>query len=68
MAGRITPAIQKSTRGETPFREFANADLTPEQSKQRAVPLLKSKELLPNVQALTPEDRTKFIEKVDQVR
>ena len=29
--------------------------------------LLNSKELLPNVQALTPGDQTRFVDKVDQV-
>ena len=61
------PAIQDPARGETPFREFTNANLTPEQSKQRAAPLLNNKELLQNVRALTPRDQTKFIDKVDQV-
>ena len=60
-------ALQSSTRRETPFREFANSTLTPEQSKQRAAPLLNDGELLRNVLALTPEDQTKFIDKVDQV-
>ena len=60
-------ALQSSTRGETPFREFANTSLTPEQSRRRAVPLLNSKDLLRNVRALTPEDQAKFIDKLDQV-
>ena len=58
---------QSLTRGEAPFREFANTSLTPEQSKQRAAPLLNSNDLLRNVLALTPEDQTKFMDKVDQV-
>lgn len=61
-------APQSSTRGEAPFREFANTSLTPEQSRQRAVHLLNSKDLLRIVRALAPEDQTKFIDKVDQVR
>ena len=60
-------ALQSSTHGETPFREFANSTLTPEQSRRRATPLLNSKELLRNVRALTPEDQTKFMDKIDQV-
>jgi len=61
-------ALQTSTRGEAPFREFANSSLIPEQSRQRAAPLLNSKDLLRNFRALTLEDQTKFIDKVDRVR
>ena len=49
-------------------REFANSALTPEQSRQRAGPLLNSKDLLREFRALIPEDQTKFIDKVDKVR
>ena len=59
---------QISTRGEAPFRQFANSNLTPEQSKQQAAPLLNSKDLLRSVRALIPEDQTKFIDKIDKVR
>jgi len=55
------------TRGETSTREFANSNLTPEQSRQRAGTLLNSKELPQNIRGLTPEDQTKFVDKVDQV-
>ena len=61
-------ALQSSTRGEAPFREFANNTLTPEQSRQRAAPLLNSKDLLQSLRTLMPEDQTKFIDKADQVR
>jgi len=69
MAKKSTPgaAVQSSTRGDALFWEFANANLTPEQLKQRAAPLLNNKELLRNVRALTPGDQTKFIDRVDQV-
>jgi len=62
------PLSQSSTRGDAPFREFANSTLTTEQSRQRVASLLNSKDLLRNFRALTPEDQTKFIEKVDKVR
>ena len=55
------------TRGEAAIQEFANSSLTSEQLKQRATPLLNSKELLRDVQGLTPEDQTRFVDKVDQV-
>ena len=55
------------TRGETSIREFADSNLTPEQSRQRAGTLLNSKELLRNIRGLTPGDQTKFVDKVDQV-
>jgi len=61
-------ALQSSTRGEGPFREYANSTLTTEQSRQQAAPLLNSKDLLRNFRALIPEDQTKFIDKVDKVR
>jgi len=60
-------APHNPTRGETSTREFANSNLTPEQSRQRAGTLLNSKELLRNIRGLTPEDQTKFVDKVDQV-
>ena len=66
--GNAAAALQDSTRGETLFREFARSNLTPEQSKQRAAVLLDSRDLLQNVQGLGPEDQTRFIDKVNQVR
>jgi len=60
-------APRDPTRGETSIREFANSNLTPEQSRQRAGTLLNGKELLRNIQGLTPEDQIKFVDKVDQV-
>jgi len=60
-------ASRNSTRGETAIREFANSNLTPEQLKPRAAVLLNNKELLRNVPGLTPEEQTKFLDRVDQV-
>ena len=60
-------ALQNSTSADTPFREFAYSNLTPEQSKQRAALLLDSRDLLRNIQGLAPEDQTRFIDKIDQV-
>ena len=59
---------QVRTKRETPFLEFLCGNLTPEQSKQRAALLLDNRDLLRNVQGLAPEDQTRFIDKVDQVR
>ena len=56
------------TKGGTPFLEFVYSNLTPEQSRQRAALLLNNRDLLRNVQGLSPEDQTRFIDKVDQVR
>ena len=61
-------ASRNSTRGETAIREFANSNLTPEQSKPRAAILLNNKELLRNVPGLTPEEQARFLDRVDQVR
>ena len=55
------------TRGEVAIQEFANVNLPPELSRQRAAQLLNSKRLLRNVLGLTSEDQTKFVEKVDEV-
>ena len=66
--GNAAASLQNSTNGETPFREFAYSNLTPEQSKQRAAVLLNSRDLLRNVQGFAPEDQARFIDKVDQVR
>ena len=71
MSGRFDPtaALQNSTTGgETPFREFVYNNLTPEKSRRRVAVLLDSRDLLRNVQGLSPEDQTRFIDKVDQVR
>jgi len=61
-------APRGSTRGEVAIQEFANSNLPSEQLRQQAGPLLTSKELLRNVWGLPPEDQTKFVDKVDQVR
>ena len=60
-------APRHPTQGETAIQEFANSSSSLEQLKQRAAPLLTSRELLQDVQRLTPEVRTKFVDKVDQV-
>ena len=65
---KIVVAPRGSTRGEVAIQEFANSNLPSEQLRKRAVPLLTSKELLRIVWGLPPEDRTKFVDKVDQVR
>jgi len=56
-----------SLRRGAPIQEFANVTLSPERTKQRAAALLKNKALLRKVAAVTLEDQTKFIDKVDQV-
>jgi len=61
-------APRGSTRGDVAIQEFVNSDLPPEQLRQRAAPLLTSRELLRNVWGLPPEDQKKFVDKVDQVR
>ncbi|KAF9646894.1 kinase-like protein [Thelephora ganbajun] len=55
-----------STRGEASIQEFANSNLTPEASRQKAALLLDSKDLVRNVRGLTPEGQTKFVDKIDQ--
>ena len=52
---------------DTALQEFTNSDLTPELARQRAAPLLNSKNLLWGVQELSQEGQMKFIDKVDQV-
>ena len=63
-------ALQNPTGAKTPFafQEFVDSDLTQERSKGWSARLLGRKDLLRNVQGLAPEDQTKFIDKVDQVR
>lgn len=69
MARTVNPftAPRNSTRGETAIREFSDSSLTPEQLRQRATSLLNNKELLQNVRGLTPEEKTRFVDKADQV-
>lgn len=62
------PPNPYSTYDQTAIQEFSNSNLTPEQSKQQAVPLLNSEGLLGTVRGLAPEDQAKFVDKVDQVR
>ncbi|KAF9647758.1 kinase-like protein [Thelephora ganbajun] len=65
--GNNAPTVSHiSTRGEAQIREFANSNLTPETSRQRAALLLNGKDLARNVRGLTPEDQTRFVDKVDQ--
>ena len=61
-------APRTSSRGEPLIREIIHTNLAPEQLRQRVAPLLADRELLRGVRALGPEDQTKFIDKVDQVR
>ena len=63
-----SPVLQSSTNGEISVWEIANGNLTPEQLRQRAAPLLADKDLSRSVLSLSPEDQTKFIDRVDQVR
>lgn len=67
-SSKTVVAPRGSTRGEVAIQEFVNSNLPSEQLRQRAAPLLSSKELLRSVWGLPPEDQTKFVEKVDQVR
>ena len=53
--------------GEAAIREFANSDLELKLLMRRAGPLLSSEELLQDVQRLTPEEQTKFVDKVNEV-
>ena len=63
----IIAAPHDPTREKAAIQEFANSDLTPEQLRQRAPVLLNSNELLRNIPGLTPEEQTKFLDRVDQV-
>ncbi|KAF9644346.1 kinase-like protein [Thelephora ganbajun] len=64
--GNAATASHISTRGEASTQEFANRNLTHEMLRQQATLLLNSKDLVRNVRGLTPEDQTKFVDKVDQ--
>ena len=68
MTSKAVAVRRGLTRGEVALQEFVNSDLPSEQLRQRAAPLLSSKELLQNVLGLPPEEQTKFVDKVDQVR
>lgn len=60
-------ASRDPIQGEAAIQEFANSRLSPAQLRKLAAPLLRSKELLRDVQKLTPEDQMNFVNKVDQV-
>jgi len=63
----VITALRNSIRGEAAIQEFSNSNLTPERSRQQAASLLGNKRLPRNVLGLTPEDQTRFVDKVDQV-
>lgn len=67
MIGLGKAGTRNSIRGEATIQDFANSDLTTEQSRRQAAALLNSKELLRNLGGLTAEDQTKFLDKIDQV-
>jgi hypothetical protein len=60
-------APRNPTQRETAIQEFANSGSSPEQLREHAAPLLNSRELLQDIHRLTPEVRTNFVDKVDQV-
>ena len=55
------------TGGGTQIREFLTSNFPLETLRQRTENLLSNKDLVRNIQAMTPEDQTKFLDKVDQV-
>lgn len=62
-----TTTSPNNTRGEAQLLEFSNSSEPPEASRQRANDLLTSTRLVQNVLGLTPQDQTRFVDKVDQV-
>ena len=62
-----TSALQDPTNGEAPIWEIANSNLTSEQLRRRAAPLLIGKDILRSVLSLSPEDQARFIDKVGHV-
>ena len=56
-----------STPYNAAIQEFLNSNATPKRLRQRAAALLSGKELLRNVRGLTPEDQSRFVDKLDQV-
>ena len=58
---------QNTTSRGTPIREFLNSNLSFEALRQSAAILLTGKDLVRNILGMTPEDQTKFLDKVDQV-
>jgi len=68
MTDNAVAAPDNSTSGESTIQEFLDGSLTIGQLKQRATSFLNNKGLLRIVQGLTPENQTKFLDRVDQVR
>ena len=64
---KAVAAPRNPARGGTSIQEFANNNLVPELSRQRAAVLLDSRELLQDIRGLTAEDQTRFLDKADQV-
>ena len=69
MAGEnnIATTPHNSTSEGTPAHKFLNANFPPETLRKRAAVLLTRRGLVKNILRMTPEDQTKFIDRVDQV-
>ena len=65
---RAAPAPGAATREKPGVYAFVNSNLPPEQLRIAAVSLLKCKELPQMLSGLPPEDRVRFLDRVDQVR
>ena len=62
-----TSKIVVPRNSEAAIQEFLNNNLAPELSREKVALLLNSVEPLRDIRGLTPEDKTKFVEKIDQV-
>jgi len=64
---RAFAATGDLVRGEPAILKFMNSNLPPELLRQQAAHWIINEQLLPEIQGLTSEERTKFVDKVDQV-
>ena len=67
MPARWNIAATRPTNGNTAIQQFVDDELSPETLRQRAAIVLGDRDLVRNFVGMTPEDQTKFLDKIDQV-
>lgn len=67
MSRKAAAAAGDLVRGEAAILEFTKSNLTPERLRQRAAHFLMNPRSTRSIQGLSPEEKTKFLDRVDQV-
>jgi len=65
--GRAFAATGDAIRGEPAILNFTNSELPLELLRPQAAHWIVNEQLLPEIRGLTPEEQSKFVDRVDQV-